>query len=372
MEAIKFIEQRKDWMKIWDFHFPIWFLDRLINVHLNFSDHLGYENKNAIHIFRNGSEEAFFLDQEIKSLEKIRRQKIMSTDYMEEHYRNAHIAIDKLNSFLNKKSDNLTVSFFEYTLLLENLLSYYRSSRPEIFEIVETILKDKQTNSKEKLYLRNLIKKYGKLRLDIKKCWLAAEKKSIKMKIKIAGDLALHLEELEYLTNEEIELFIRKKNVSKLKKLIKERRHCIFGIVNGKKILITKRKQFDKISILLKTKIILKQNEIFGKIANKGYVKGKVRLIPQTNYNEMINRAKIFKKGEILVTGMTQPDIMFACRMATAIITDEGGITSHAAIISRELKIPCIIGTKIATKALKDGQLIEVDANLGIVRILKK
>jgi phosphoenolpyruvate synthase/pyruvate phosphate dikinase len=59
-------------------------------------------------------------------------------------------------------------------------------------------------------------------------------------------------------------------------------------------------------------------------------------------------------------------------RKAGAIVTDEGGITSHAAIIARELKIPCIIGTKIATKVLEDGDLVEVDADNGTVRILTK
>ena len=57
---------------------------------------------------------------------------------------------------------------------------------------------------------------------------------------------------------------------------------------------------------------------------------------------------------------------------AKAIIADEGGLTCHAAIISREFKIPCIIGTKVATEVLKDGDFVEVDANQGIVRVLKK
>ena len=56
---------------------------------------------------------------------------------------------------------------------------------------------------------------------------------------------------------------------------------------------------------------------------------------------------------------------------AGAIVTDEGGLTSHAAIVSRELKIPCIVGTKIATKILKDGDIVEVDAENGIVRKIK-
>jgi len=59
-------------------------------------------------------------------------------------------------------------------------------------------------------------------------------------------------------------------------------------------------------------------------------------------------------------------------KKASAIVTDDGGITCHAAIVSRELGKPCIIGTKIATKVLHDGDLVEVDADNGVVRILEK
>ena len=76
-------------------------------------------------------------------------------------------------------------------------------------------------------------------------------------------------------------------------------------------------------------------------------------------------------EGDILVTGMTNPQIIPMLKKASAIVTDEGGIICHAAIISRELKKPCIVGTKNATQILKDGDLVEVDANNGIVRIIK-
>jgi pyruvate,water dikinase len=94
-------------------------------------------------------------------------------------------------------------------------------------------------------------------------------------------------------------------------------------------------------------------------------IEGRVRIIfdPQKD---------TFKSGKILVTGMTRPEFVPLMRKAKAIITDEGGIACHAAIISRELGLPCIIGTKIATKVLKDGDLVEVDANKGAVRILKR
>ena len=68
---------------------------------------------------------------------------------------------------------------------------------------------------------------------------------------------------------------------------------------------------------------------------------------------------------------MTQPEFLPAMKKASAIITDEGGLTCHAAIISRELGIPCIIVTKIATKVFKDGDIVEVDATRGIVTMLE-
>lgn len=79
-----------------------------------------------------------------------------------------------------------------------------------------------------------------------------------------------------------------------------------------------------------------------------------------------------FKSGDILVTTMTHPEFMTLMKQASAIVTDEGGMTCHAAIISRELGVPCVIGTKVATKVFKDGDRIEVDATKGVVRKLDK
>ena len=75
--------------------------------------------------------------------------------------------------------------------------------------------------------------------------------------------------------------------------------------------------------------------------------------------------------GEILVTSMTTPEYVFAMKKAAAIITDAGGLTSHAAVTSRELGKPCIVGTKIATSVLKDGDTVEVRTDTGVVKVLK-
>lgn len=108
--------------------------------------------------------------------------------------------------------------------------------------------------------------------------------------------------------------------------------------------------------------LYLKETNIFrGVVACPGRVEGKIKVI----FSERdIGKMKI---GDILVARMTTPDIILAVRKASAIITDEGGITCHAAVVSRELKIPCIIGTKIATKILKDNDRALVDAIHGII-----
>src|SRR3989338_4041892 len=104
--------------------------------------------------------------------------------------------------------------------------------------------------------------------------------------------------------------------------------------------------------------------EFKGMIACQGKVIGPVKIVQKIH--DVIN----VSQGDVLVASMTRPEMFLAMKKAVAIVTDEGGITSHAAVVSRELRIPCIIGTKIATKVLHDGDLVEVDATKGIVRKL--
>lgn len=105
--------------------------------------------------------------------------------------------------------------------------------------------------------------------------------------------------------------------------------------------------------------------EIEGQIASKGRIKGRAFVTMSAH------DAKNIKPGEILVTSMTSPDFIVGIKRAAAIVTNEGGILCHAAIVSREFGIPCIVGTQMATKLIKTGDLIEVDGNHGFVRIIK-
>lgn len=107
-----------------------------------------------------------------------------------------------------------------------------------------------------------------------------------------------------------------------------------------------------------------KIKQLKGSIACQGFVKGYVRILMGHD------QIHILKEGEILVSPMTIPDFLPAMKKAAAFVTDEGGILCHAAIVAREFKKPCIVGTKFATKTFKDGDYVEVDANIGVIRLL--
>ncbi|MFH1471058.1 MAG: phosphoenolpyruvate synthase, partial [Candidatus Micrarchaeota archaeon] len=106
----------------------------------------------------------------------------------------------------------------------------------------------------------------------------------------------------------------------------------------------------DKATILVK-----------GLSASPGIASGPVRFVPTPD------KIDIMQKGEVLVTDMTTPDFVPAMKRAAAIVTNAGGATCHAAIVSRELGVPCIVGSKKATSVLKDGMIVTVDAIRGIV-----
>jgi len=127
-------------------------------------------------------------------------------------------------------------------------------------------------------------------------------------------------------------------------------------LVDGKLSYIEKEK---------KQKIRLNKTSLIkGTVASMGQAEGIVKVLH--SYRD-INKVE---EGDILVTSMTTPDFVMAMRRAAAIVTDEGGVLCHAAIVSREFGIPCITGTKIATQILKDGDKVFVDAEKGTVQLL--
>lgn len=159
-------------------------------------------------------------------------------------------------------------------------------------------------------------------------------------------------------------------NGEDVKKIIKHRagdKWAIYSMPdNQEPVVIDNSKVLEYLaSVMIPKAETSDDGSIKGQIGNKGIGKGKVKVILSLeDFHKM-------EKGDVLVTTMTTPDFVPLMQKSVAIITDIGGLLCHAAIISRELNIPCVIGTKFATQLLKDGDMVEVDANQGIIRILE-
>lgn len=108
--------------------------------------------------------------------------------------------------------------------------------------------------------------------------------------------------------------------------------------------------------------------------ASRGKVRGRVKVIVSdpTTFDALPREFAAMHKGDILVAETTSPEFMPACEKAGAILANQGGMLSHAAVVSREFGIPCIVGLKHATHILRDGDIVEVDADKGIVRVLNR
>lgn len=181
----------------------------------------------------------------------------------------------------------------------------------------------------------------------------------------IAKKLGITRKELAYFSSEEILEALEK--IIKLSKAEAVKRQSGFLIYYDKNIFVTSDSEAIKKFIFGKIENkYFAGDQIKGIVASRGCAKGAVKII--LSVKDLLK----VKKGDIMVAITTHPDFVSAMHKAQAIVTDEGGLTSHAAIVSRELGIPCIVGAKIATKVLKDGDLVEVDAEKGIIKILKK
>ena len=132
----------------------------------------------------------------------------------------------------------------------------------------------------------------------------------------------------------------------------------------GKQLFILQTRPVTTLKPKEPTKIVRSieaQAILTGVAASPGIAVGPVKIVPVASHLDKV------KAGDVLVAEMTTPDFVPAMKRAAAIVTDRGGRTAHAAIVSRELGIPCVVGTEVATKTLKDGQEVTVDGSIGEV-----
>jgi len=147
--------------------------------------------------------------------------------------------------------------------------------------------------------------------------------------------------------------------------VIKKRQTGLTWVIRGGKISQYQSKEARRVltKLILSVQRAKQVSEVSGIPASHGQAKGKAYVVKSAKEAQ-----KVLKRGGILITSMTTVDYLPAMRRASAIVTDDGGLTCHAAIVSRELKIPCVVGTKIATQVFKNGDRIKVDATHGIIK----
>lgn len=180
----------------------------------------------------------------------------------------------------------------------------------------------------------------------------------------IAKESGYRLEHILALSRQELRQYFTTKRLPDKKILINRyKSSLILGEAGQEKIIVGD--QAKKNANMLSASVDI--NSIKGNTAYPGKATGLVRVIL-----DPIKDGRNFKQGEILVTGMTRPEFLSIVKKSAAFITDAGGILSHAAIVARELRKPCVIGTGSATKILKTGDLVSVDAGAGVIKRLSK
>jgi len=264
--------------------------------------------------------------------------------------------VQRLKQLLNKDMGNEIKTYLNTEKKLksdsEKTISYYKFS-PELTALIRALqsaifLRTYNNENSDRLYY------FGR--------------KYILNEIAKRFDIPTH--QICLLTTPEMRQIMRKKNIDIKTHLSKRgKRYAFIILEEGVQVLSGEQAKIvkDTISKIYSEEIdeaqTLKKTTIQGTIASKGYTQGTARIIHDLNDLDKVN------EGDILVTAMTRPDFVCAMERAAAFVTDEGGLTCHAAILAREFGVPCIIGTKIATKRIPDGKPIIVDANTGVITI---
>ena len=257
--------------------------------------------------------------------------------------------VDSILGFIDS-TINQNINLSIYNLFLEKVVEYYHH-HIYVKYVVDYLPADS---------LKKLLPYFEEARIYAEIVFKRTEDFIDKLADNISKDLNLPSHLVKCLTHQELENYFKNKIIPP-KDLLGQRYHKSVLLFSGQELIVLTGKEVDRIE----SDIIGLQGfsgQIKGSIAFPGKAIGKARVILDPM------KAKDFEEGDVLVAGMTRPDYLSLMKKAAAFVTDGGGILCHAAIVARELKKPCIIGTQKSTIFFKDGDLLEVDADKGIVK----
>lgn len=181
---------------------------------------------------------------------------------------------------------------------------------------------------------------------------------------KLESEFSLAKHDLSYYSFREIEQLLTN-SIYLEPSLINDRKSGFAMLLHDSIISIKTGNQVEQLIALRNLKTQQHKKVVHGMVVSRGYAQGLVKIVMDASLQGIV------EDGDILIAPMTTPDYLPALRKAAAFVTDEGGMTCHAAIVAREMKKPCIIGTKNATKVFSNGDIVEVDAISGTVKIVE-
>lgn len=182
----------------------------------------------------------------------------------------------------------------------------------------------------------------------------------------IAKRLSTSMDVIKFMFDWEVEDALLGKKVVDQKEILSRIKHSFVLGYEGDFLEITDPDLLETVQKNIIDEEVTDQKELKGQAAYVGEATGKVRII-----NDTPDMAKM-EQGDILVSRSTNPKLFPAMKLASAFVTDAGGLTCHAAIVARELKVPCVVGTVHATKVFKDGDVVRVSATKGLVQLIEK
>ena len=328
---------------------------------------------------KNDGDDVFFLLTEPTDSDLLLREKISRLSLL------SHPTDAKIHAYM-----------LAYPLLLTNIdsekeaLTHTKrmlgSYRPEelIQEIAESKVAIANRKKMQKKYFRlcsspevehlsRLLQRLALLRLELKAAWCGLHYYLYPLYEKISRETRREIREIMMFWHmKEIVGFVQNGKAPPKTEVDQRKDFYVIMLTQGKLVLASGNRAQKLKETTLRLRNLEGLREFRGAVAYRGKVRGKALIMRTDDAREIMRIKERALKDIILVAGMTNPTMIPLAREAKAIVTDEGGVTCHAAIISREFKIPCVVGTRVATRVLKNGDMVEVDANEGVVRIVKR
>jgi len=353
-KKINLLVQDRRWIKHWAGTFGILY-DTLLGEHNTalINKDLSLKLHGAIYIQKKGYTFAYFDQDDYDNFGKALCEKVVADNSIAIFWSDNFVKYtDEIVSFIKEKlTKKITKKDYQTYVKLFNSYSSYHRAVKVVADFLPKELKEK------------FMPAFSKARVHAEPVYDFTEEFDKHLLKQLSEEHKKDYESYLGIASKDILKYFNTKKLPSLKELKARYELSAYVFSEGKYVIVTG----DKVNALEQSLANAYDAKIVkGRSAFLGKATGRVRIIYDPK------QPGDFKEGDILVTGMTRPEFLQLMQKAAAFVTDAGGTLCHAAIVARELKKPCIIGTEVATKVLKDGMIVEVDANTGIVKVLSK